>query len=179
MGNSVPVYKIVVVGDEAVGKTSLIRRYCENKFSESRVETIGIDFQSKTITLDNEELACLVIWDVAGQERFSSFRDQYYMGALAVALVYDVTEPGSFANLHNWLREAKRSASGVPIIVIANKADLDEVVPYDEVETWTRQHEFPLYLTSAKTGDNVEDMFRALGEMAYKHLEDLESFGGF
>ena len=179
MGNSVPVYKIVVVGDESVGKTSLIRRYCENKFSESRVETIGIDFQSKTITLESEEPVCLVIWDVAGQERFSSFRDQYYMGALAVAMVYDVTEPSSFDSLENWLKEANRSATGVPMIIIANKADLEENVAYDTVEAWAHDNEFPLLLTSARTGENVEEMFQILGEMAHKHLEDLESFGGF
>ena len=179
MGNSVPVYKIVVVGDEAVGKSSLIRRYCENKFSESRVETIGIDFQSKTITLENEEPVCLVIWDVAGQERFRSFRDQYYMGALAVALVYDVTEPDTFDNLDIWLREANRSASGAPIIVIANKADRDEAVSYDQAEAWAEDNQFLFFPASAKTGENVEEMFCALGELAHKHLEDLESFGGF
>lgn len=179
MGNSVPVYKIVVVGDELVGKTSLIRRYCENKFSESRIATIGIDLQSKTIALENEEQVCLVIWDVAGQERFSSFRDQYYMGALAVALVYDVTEPDSFENLDTWLREASRSASGAPIILIANKADLDEAVSYEQAEAWAEENRFLFFPTSAKTGDNVEEMFYALGEMAHKHLEDIESFGGF
>jgi small GTP-binding protein len=177
--NSVPVYKIVVVGDESVGKTSLIRRYCENKFSESRVETIGIDFQSKTITLEEEEQVCMVIWDVAGQERFSSFRDQYYMGALAVALVYDVAKPTSFDSLENWLCEANRSAPGVPIIVIANKTDLDEAVSYEQAKAWAADHDFPFFATSAKTGENVEEMFYRLGSMADKHLEDLESFGGF
>lgn len=179
MNDSVPVYKVVVVGDGAVGKTSLVRRYCENKFRESRIETIGIDFQSKTLELESEETICIVLWDVAGQERFSSFRDQYYLGALAVALVFDVTDPASFEHLDNWNHEVNRSAPRVPVVVVANKVDLEQVVSLDEAYTWAQEKGYPFFETSAKSGENVEAMFYALGSLAHDHLEDLESFSSF
>lgn len=176
MSDSVPVYKVVLIGDANVGKTSLVRRYCENSFREARVETIGIDFQSQTVQLNEEETVCLVIWDVAGQERFKGFRDQYYTGALAVALVYDVTHSESFHNLSVWQKEVERAIPGVPALVIGNKSDLDLVVPPLEASEWASACGYPLLLVSAKTGENVESLFLQLAEMAHSHLQDLETF---
>ena len=176
MSNSVPVYKVVLIGDANVGKTSLVRRYCENIFREIRVETIGIDFQSHTVQLNDEEAVCLVIWDVAGEERFSGFRDQYYTGALAVALVYDVTHPPSFANLEAWQQEVRRAIPGVPALVIGNKSDLEITVSPNDAEHWAAQYGYHFMLVSAKMGENVDEMFLRLAEMAHHHLQDLESF---
>ena len=176
MTNLVPVYKIVLIGDANVGKTSLVRRYCENTFRETRVETIGIDFQSHTVQLNEDETVCLVIWDVAGQERFSGFRDQYYTGALAVALVYDVTYPDSFHNLNVWQQELQHAIPGVPALVVGNKVDLELSVAPDEAEAWATEYDYPFVLLSAKTGENVDTMFIRLAEMAHQHLQDLESF---
>ena len=176
MTNSVPVYKVVLIGDANVGKTSLVRRYCENTFRETRVETIGIDFQSHTVELNDEESVCLVIWDVAGQERFSGFRDQYYMGALAVALVYDITYPPSFENLNVWQQEFQRAIPGVPALLVGNKTDLEMTVDPSEAEAWAAGYDYPFALVSAKTSENVDAMFMRLAEMAHQHLQDLESF---
>lgn len=176
MSNSVPVYKVVLIGDANVGKTSLVRRYCENTFRETRVETIGIDFQSHTVQLNDEETVCLVIWDVAGQDRFSGFRDQYYTGALAVAMVFDVTNPLSLKGLEIWQQEVRRAIPGVPALVVANKADLASVINLDNAEAWATGLDYPFAVVSAKTGDNVDAMFLQLANMAHHHLQDLESF---
>jgi GTPase SAR1 family protein len=102
--SALPIYKVVVAGDGNVGKTSLVRRYCEGKFEASRITTLGVDFQTKVVTVGDQTIK-LSIWDVAGQDRFVSFRDTFYRGAHAVALVYDVTSPATFFNLMHWRDE--------------------------------------------------------------------------
>lgn len=177
VSKSIPIYKILLVGDGTVGKTSLVRRYCENQFAISRVETIGIDFHSNTIALDEETTVTLVLWDVAGQDRFSAFRDQFYGGALAVALTYDVTSPSTFFSLQHWQREVNRYVAGVPMAVVANKSDLPAIVPTEEAHGWADAMGYPFISTSAKTGENVGVLFRGLAQLAHHYLEQLESFG--
>jgi small GTP-binding protein len=165
------IYKVVIIGDGNVGKTSLVRRFCEGKFEDSRILTIGVDFQIKAITL-GERAVRLSIWDVAGQERFRAFRDQFYAGTLAAALVYDVTAPASFFNLPRWRRELLSSQPDVPMVVIGNKIDLGPVVPPVEAEGWARfEGNMPFLQTSALTGENVEEFFQGLGYLALKHRE--------
>lgn len=169
-----PVYKVVLVGDGNVGKTSLVRRFCEGKFEESRILTIGVDFQIKTVTLGERELR-LSIWDVAGQQRFRTFRDQFYGGTLAAALVYDVTSPSSFLNLARWRDEVLAAAPGVPMVLIGNKTDLGVVVPASEAAGWAKGHGgMPMLQTSALTGENIEELFKGLAYVAYKHHEKLK-----
>lgn len=173
MGDA-PVYKVVLVGDGNVGKTSLVRRFCEGKFEESRILTIGVDFQIKTVTLGERELR-LSIWDVAGQQRFRTFRDQFYSGTLAAALVYDATSPSSFLNLARWRDEVLAAAPGVPLVVIGNKTDMGVVVPPSEAAGWAKaQGSMPMLQTSALTGENVEELFKGLAYVAYKHFEKLK-----
>ena len=150
-----PIYKVVLVGDGNIGKTSLVRRFCEGKFDESRVLTIGVDFQLKTVKLGEREIR-LSIWDVAGQERFRTFRDQFYAGTLAAALVYDATSPATFFNLPRWRDEVLSAVPGLPMVVIGNKTDLGVVVPPAEAEGWAKyEGNMPLLQTSALTGQNV------------------------
>jgi len=160
-----PVYKVVVAGDGNVGKTSLVRRYCEGKFDESRVTTLGVDFQTKLVTLDKTVIK-LSIWDVAGQDRFLSFRDTFYRGAHAVALVYDVTSPASFFNLAHWHDEIQSAVPLVPMVVIGNKLDLFAVIPPEEARGWAKSQNMPFLLTSAATGDNVDSFFAGLAYLA-------------
>ncbi|NDJ79184.1 MAG: GTP-binding protein [Chloroflexi bacterium] len=168
-----PIYKVVLVGDGNVGKTSLVRRFCEGKFEDSRILTIGVDFQIKAVQLGEREVR-LSIWDVAGQDRFRTFRDQFYSGTLAVALVYDVTAPATFFNLPRWREEVMASAPGAPMVVICNKLDLGPVVPPGEVEGWAKfEGRMPFLQTSALTGENIEQFFQGLAYLAYKHKEAL------
>jgi small GTP-binding protein len=171
---SIPVYKIVMVGDGGVGKTSLVRRYCENKFDESRIQTLGVDFQSHDVVVDTDTLVRLSIWDVAGQDRFSSFRDQFYTGALAIALVYDVTDPSSFFSLQHWKREVNSTVPSVPMGIVGNKADLTPIVPHDEAKGWAIQEGIPFIATSARTSENVEAMFHGLAQLAHQYKKGLD-----
>lgn len=169
-----PVYKVLLVGDGNVGKTSLVRRFCEGKFDESRILTIGVDFQIKTVQL-GERLIRLSIWDVAGQERFRTFRDQFYAGTLAAALVYDVTSPATFFSLARWREEVRVSIPGAPMCVIGNKLDLGPVVPPAEAEGWAKyEGQMPFLQTSALTGENVEEFFQGLAYLAYRQSEVLK-----
>ncbi len=168
------IYKVVLIGDGNVGKTSLVRRFCEGKFDESRILTIGVDFQVKTVQLGGRTIR-LSIWDVAGQDRFRSFRDQLYAGTLACALVYDVTAPATFFNLARWREEVLASVPGVPLVVIGNKKDLGAVVPPAEAEGWAKlEGQMPFLQTSALTGERVEEFFQGLGYLAYKYREMLQ-----
>jgi small GTP-binding protein len=169
-----PIYKVALVGDGNVGKTSLVRRFCEDKFEDSRILTIGVDFLIKTVQLGDATVR-LSIWDIAGQERFRTFRDQFYNGALAVALVYDVTSPATFFNLPRWRDEVQTIVPGVPMVVIGNKKDLGPVVPPTEAEGWAKFEGHMAFLqTSALTGENVEEFFKGLGYLAYKYREILK-----
>lgn len=169
-----PIYKVVLVGDGNVGKTSLVRRFCNERFEAARILTIGVDFQIKTVRLGARDLR-LSIWDVAGQQRFRTFRDQFYSGTLAAALVYDVTAPASFLNLSRWREEVLAAVPGIPLVVIGNKTDMGVVVSPSEAAGWAR-HEggMPFLQTSALTGENVEELFKGLAYVAYKHHEKLK-----
>lgn len=163
------IYKVVLAGDGNVGKTSLVRRFCEGQFEGARILTIGVDFQIKTVRLGARDLR-LSIWDVGGQQRFRTFCDQFYNETLAAALVYDVTSPASFFNLARWRAEVLSAVPGVPLVVIGNKTDMGVVVPPSEAAGWA-QHEggMPFLQTSALTGENVEELFKGLAYVAYKY----------
>lgn len=105
----IPVYKVSILGDGAVGKTSLVRRYCEGRFEHSRVMTIGVDFQIKVVQVGERSIK-LSIWDVAGQPRFKAMREGFYRGSLAAALVYDLPLDESLMNLDGWYLELKKNA---------------------------------------------------------------------
>jgi len=163
-GSNLPVNKIVIVGDGNVGKTSLIRRYCDGKFEQSRTMTIGVDFQTKLVQVGTFRFK-LSIWDVAGQDRFESFRETFYLGAHAVALVYDCTEPESFAHLDRWRAEVLANQPGVPMALIANKVDLRPSVATEEGQRWARRHRIPFIETSAASGLNVAALFDGLARL--------------
>lgn len=162
---TIPVLKVVIAGDGNVGKTSLIRRYCEGKFEQSRVATIGVDFQTKLVQLENGPVK-LSIWDMAGQERFQVMREGFYRGSLAAALVYDVTASSSLENLGRWRQEILEVVPQVPLIVVANKRDLAPDKPLTDgrghAEGIGAQH----LETSALTGQGVEAMFETLARLA-------------
>lgn len=165
-----PAYKVVVAGDGAVGKTSLIRRFATGQFEESRVMTIGVDFQTQVVKL-NERKVKLSIWDVAGQERFGSFRQGFYRGARAVALVYDLTRPESLDNLAKWRKEIIDITPKVSMLVVGNKSDLPAAIEEGKGEKWAKSNKMPHILTSAATGDGVEKFFEGLGWLALKSTE--------
>jgi small GTP-binding protein len=163
-----PVLKVVIAGDENVGKTSLVRRYCEGKFDSSRVATIGVDFQTKTVELPTGAVK-LSIWDMAGQDRFKFLRGDFYRGALASALVFDVTVPQSLINLKHWFEEINDNQAGQKFIVVGNKIDLEESFNSDTAKAFAQVIKAPYVQTSALSGDGVDELFGNLARLASTH----------
>jgi small GTP-binding protein len=160
-------YKVAIIGDGNVGKTTLLRRFATGKFQESRIMTIGVDFQ--TIAVESGGLSFkLTVWDLAGQERFASFRDNFYVGARAVAMVFDVTDRQSFDDLPRWLQEAKATVDHNRFLVIGNKVDAPErVVAAAEGKQYAASINAAYLETSAKTGDGVARLFELLARAAH------------
>jgi small GTP-binding protein len=159
------VLKIVVAGDGAVGKTSLIRRYCEGKFEHTRVQTIGVDFQTQTVKLPQQTVK-LSIWDMAGQDRFAVVRAGFYRGSRAAALVFDVTEPETLKDLLRWKDEVLDAVHEQPFLVIGNKIDLERVIPTEEGKAFAESINAPYVETSALTGEGVPVMFETMAKLA-------------
>ncbi|MGQ4873165.1 MAG: Rab family GTPase [Promethearchaeota archaeon] len=162
------IYKICVIGDGGVGKTSMVLRYCENTFKENYIMTIGSNFSTKTVELSeypNFNIK-LQIWDLAGQKHFSFVRPPFYRGATGLIYVFDLTRRSSFSNLHNWKAEAEKVIGQKPCILVGNKLDLAN----DNREVSTQEGEAlknelgaeKYYETSAKDGTNIEDVFKEL-----------------
>ena len=150
--------KLMMIGDQAVGKTALLVRYADGDFSEVLLPTIGIDFKIKTIELQSKTIK-LQIWDTAGQERFRTLTSSYYRGAHGIIIVYDVTDRDSFENVRQWMHEIERFANpGVCKILVGNKCDMEEIrkVTHDEGAELARHFEIPFLETSAKNSINVE-----------------------
>nr|MDO8110308.1 Rab family GTPase [Candidatus Sigynarchaeota archaeon] len=165
------VFKIAVVGDYAVGKTSLIARFIQSKFLREYKPTLGVNLILKELnvrTSKGKNLVCnLVLWDIAGQERYASVRKLYYKGCSAAMLVYDVTRMDTFHNLEaTWVKDYSDNTTGEKIfILVGNKADLTDIkkVATSDGETLKAKLGAIDFLeTSAKDGDNVEQAFMRL-----------------
>ncbi len=163
--SSVPVLKVVIAGNGNVGKTSLIRRYCEGKFEQTRVATIGVDFQTQTVELP-EKTVKLSIWDMAGQDRFEVIRAGFYRGSRAAALVYDVTEPESIASLPRWKDEILGVVEQQPLVIVGNKIDLERTVDPAQAQEFANILQAPYLETSALDGNGVAALFETLAKLS-------------
>uniref|UniRef100_A0A1I7ZI37 Ras-related protein Rab-1 n=1 Tax=Steinernema glaseri TaxID=37863 RepID=A0A1I7ZI37_9BILA len=155
------LFKVLLIGDTAVGKTSLLHRFSDDTFTPSMSATIGIDFKVKTVVM-NEKKVKLQVWDTAGQERFDTITTSYYRGADGIVLVYDLCNPDSFLNLAKWLRYIRQYADdGVAMILVGNKCDMvaERNVPKAKGEEAALEHSIPYFETSAKANLNVDDAF--------------------
>ncbi|HLF81420.1 MAG TPA: Rab family GTPase [Anaerolineales bacterium] len=164
--SSVPVLKVVVAGDGTVGKTSLVRRFCEGKFEMTRVATIGVDFQTKLVELP-ERTVKLSIWDMAGQDRFQVIRAGFYRGSRAAALVFDVTSPESFANLERWRQEIIEVVPQQPFVVVGNKTDLERRISPEQGAAFAQGIRAAYVETSALSGAGVPDLFLSLAKLSF------------
>ena len=163
--SSVPVLKVVVAGNGNVGKTSLIRRFCEGKFEEARVATIGVDFQTQIVDLAGKTVK-LSIWDMAGQDRFQIIRAGFYRGSRASALVYDVTEPESLENLVRWRDEILDVVDDQPFVVVGNKIDLERTQQPEHAQQFADLIKARYLETSALDGNGVSQLFEALATLS-------------
>lgn len=158
--------KILLIGDSAVGKSSLLLRFTQNDFSDTFISTIGIDFKIRTIELNGKRIH-VKCWDTAGQERFQTITTVYYRGAHGIMLVYDVTNLESFEHVSNWMAAIEEHTAGGPKVqrvLVANKTDQERgrVVTREQGEATAAKFGCQYYETSAKTGDGVEAAFFGL-----------------
>ncbi|EAY05009.1 hypothetical protein TVAG_416520 [Trichomonas vaginalis G3] len=155
------LYKILIIGDSAVGKSCLLLQFSDQTFSENYVSTIGVDFKIRTLDIDGQNIK-LQIWDTAGQERFQSITSNYYHGSHAIAIVYDITNRDSFENVRKWINDVDRLATPQVVkLIVGNKTDLEEKrqVSKNEGQAFADSLGVPFIETSAKNASNVHEMF--------------------
>ncbi|KAH3765896.1 GTP-binding protein RAB4 [Pelomyxa schiedti] len=167
------LFKFIVIGDAATGKSCLLHRFIENKFLRDSTHTIGVEFGAKVVDIGGKTIK-LQIWDTAGQERFRSVTKSYYRGAAGALLVYDVTSRDSFNHVATWLSDA-RSLSNTDIVgmLVGNKIDLpDRQVPFLEASRYCQENGLMYVETSALTGDGVEEVFLKCGRTILSKIND-------
>ncbi|MFW9909201.1 MAG: Rab family GTPase [Candidatus Thorarchaeota archaeon] len=163
------LFKVVVLGEGAVGKTAVVTRFSHGFFRTDYKTTIGSQFAVKNIDVSTSAgdrvTVKLQIWDVAGQSRFQILRPMYYRGSSGGVLVYDVSRRRTFIVLEEWLAELEKAVGKkIPLVLVANKTDLpDRVVEPAEGREFADRHEMPYIESSAKTGEGIVDIFDRLG----------------
>ena len=169
-------FTVILVGDSYVGKTSIIKKFIDDAFSEKMVSTISIDFKVKNIKINKNLYAELKIFDTAGQERYRSLANGYYKQADGIILVFDLTNENSFNRLNKWLSDIKDIKENVEIILVGNKSDLiDRKINKTKAESWAKENGFRYIETSAKDGSNILLLFEELAIEMNKRKEDDSS----
>lgn len=165
------LFKILIIGDTSVGKSSMLVRFADNSFSGSYISTIGVDFKIKTVNVDNNVVK-LQIWDTAGQERFRTITQSYYKGSNGIIVVYDISNKDSFDNIKNWMVDIVKYASqNIQLFLIGNKSDLDtqRQVSVEEGQQFATSRNMIFFETSAKNGLNVTTVFTSFA----KQMKDV------
>ena len=160
--DSCRLYKILLLGDSAVGKSCLLLRYCDDSFQDIHLATIGLDFRLKTLNLDNNKKIKAQIWDTAGQDRFRAITKNYYRGANGILLIFDITDRSSFEHIRNWIEQIKEEApEQIIIYLVGNKIDNqnNRVVTNEEAKKVAEEFKLKYYETSAKNNINVDTTF--------------------
>lgn len=172
------MFKILIIGNSSVGKTSFLFRYADDSFTSAFVSTVGIDFKVKTV-IRREKRMKLQIWDTAGQERYRTITTAYYRGAMGFILMYDVTNEESFNSVQDWVTQIKTySWDNAQVILVGNKSDMEaeRVVTYDRGKQLADQLGLEFFETSAKENINVKSVFERLVDIICDKMSDgLES----
>ena len=166
MAEDILKYKVILAGEGAVGKTTLINRFITGSFSTDYKATIGVQIFSKKIIIEDREIN-LQIWDLAGQRFFKKIRTRFFRNASGALLVFDLTVPSSLSNLRDWISDIKQITNSIPFILIGNKNDLTNLqsISAEDVTEFLMSNNSDVkayYDTSALTGENVEESFLEL-----------------
>ena len=166
------VYKILLLGDSEVGKSCFLMRYADNVFVDNHMTTIGLDYKLKYIQLDSGEIIQVQLWDTAGHERYRTISKNYYKGSHGILLLYDVTKTNSFENIREWIRDIREEVYEKAIIfLIGNKIDKkeDRKIQTEQGAKLAEEFNLPFFEASAKSGENVDEIFKAL----YKKISEV------
>lgn len=164
--SSIDTYKIVVLGDISVGKTSILSRFRYGVFEPEYMPTLGIDFFSQNLFYEDKTIR-LILWDTAGEERFRSLIPSYLKNADCIIIVFDITNKDSFNSLNKWLTDSKNNASeGTIYIICGNKSDLKEkrTVNENEIDEYIKKNELIYVECSAKNGEGIKDLFNTVAK---------------
>jgi small GTP-binding protein len=164
------IFKIILIGDSNIGKTSFINRYINRNFTDKYICTIGVDFMMKTILHENNRIK-LQIWDTAGMEKYKQITISYYRGAQAAIVCFDLTNRNTFKSVEKWIEDFNHNQStGKLIIIVGNKCDLVEEreVSREEIDKFIEMNKYIYFECSAKQGDNIDEMFTNLAKRLYE-----------
>ena len=176
-------FKILLIGDLGVGKSCVILRYVEGDFPGNIMSSIGVDFKTKQIELDEHSIK-MQIWDTAGHEKFRTITTSYYKSAQAIIILYDITQKSSFDHIRNWITEIdKFGKQGVLKVIVGNKLDLENnrKISKEDAENLALKYGVKLWEVSAKDNTNIEEMFvdtiKTLLEKNSKIISESSSMG--
>ncbi len=160
--------KVCLLGDFGVGKTSLVRRFVYDLFDDRYLSTVGVKVSRKTVVIPRQEEMIemtMMLWDLAGSEEFDRVRASYLRGTAGAIFVCDLTRPSTLDSLHVYLRDLSSVSPSTPIVIAGNKCDLldQRLLQPSQIEGLANENHFPWYLTSARSGVEVESVFRHLG----------------
>ena len=167
-------FKIILIGDSSVGKTSLVNRFMGFEFQENYACTINADFKIKSLSIDQSTGAELTVWDTCGQERYRAITRQYFKDANGVILVYDVNNDNSFKGLNNWLNEIKNNCKNdVSVMLVGNKIDLNNrKITKEQGSEFALKNKLMYVETSSKEGINIDTPFENLASDIIKKIKD-------
>ena len=176
------IFKVILIGDSNTGKTSLINRFVNKTFDEKYLCTIGVDFFMKTIEVDEQTIK-LQIWDTAGMEKYKSISSSYYRGSHAAFVIFDLTNKNTFDSITKWIEAYHKSNNPQfqkNVILIGNKSDLvdSREITRAEAENFAKMNKMVSWETSAKEGNNVEEVFTYIGQLLFETYKDENALVG-
>ncbi|XP_057726064.1 ras-related protein RABA1f-like [Arachis stenosperma] len=167
------LFKLVLIGDSGVGKSNLLSRFTRNEFNLESKSTIGVEFATRTITVDDNKVLKAQIWDTAGQERYRAITSAYYRGAVGALLVYDVTRHITFENVERWLKELRdHTDANIIVMLVGNKADLRHLraVSTEDATAFAERENIFFMETSALESMNVDNAFTQVLTQIYRFM---------
>jgi small GTP-binding protein len=164
------VIRITMLGDSAVGKTSLISQFLTQNFDENYLTTIGKDKLEKKVVMEDGNEIKVIIWDTAGQERFHSIATSTIKGSQGIVLTFDLTKKSTFNSLEAWLNDIQENSNEVPVVIFGNKCDLFEKyeIENEDAKKFAKDHNLQYFETSAKQNVNVQEGFNSIAKLAYE-----------
>ena len=172
--------KLLIIGDSAVGKTSMLLKYTDNFFPESHLATIGVEFKTKEVEYNGYKIE-LQVWDTAGQERFKSITKSFFRNANGIIFVYDITQKNTFKNVKDWIKDSEVNDYGFQRILVGNKIDLQNKrqVSLEDAKEWADKKNMEVIETSAKTGANIDKAVLKLIELILQNKTNDEIMNKF